>query len=101
MIERDQQILIGQLLAMRAQIDVSLVTLGVSLEDDTDDNGVIDAEDERAPVCPHPRTHRLDMTCFDGPEHWRCLDCGHDECAPDVPTMNTVSDSTTHTTTEE
>lgn len=97
MTERDEQILIGQLLAMRAQIDASLVTLGVPLEGDAFEDDATASAGEQASGCSHPREARLDMTCFGGPEHWRCLGCGHEEYAPDDADTST----TTLTTTQE
>ena len=67
--EHERELLVMQLLAARAQIDATLVALGVRVEDGSDVVG----ED-----CKHPPEKRVDHGVLGGPERWECTACGYE-----------------------
>lgn len=56
------EVLIHQLVSLRAQID-AMLTL---------------ATEEQESTCSHPKNKRLSLTTLGGPEHWICKECDYE-----------------------
>ena len=61
----DKQVLMYQLLSLRAAVDAALALLSAE-------------EPEQSKGCQHPEERRVDMSTM-GHRKWRCRDCGHEE----------------------
>lgn len=61
----NREIIITQLLALRAQCDASLAVLGVAM-----------VEGQEAVACEHPLDKRKIVSAMGEPERWQCQVCG-------------------------
>lgn len=64
----DRQVLIYQLISLRATVDAMLAVLTGT-----------EPEPEVPPGCQHPEERRQNMAVMGKPNRWRCRDCGHVE----------------------
>lgn len=70
--------LVAQLLAARAQIDATLATLGVAVEEGEE---VAEGEAKEG-GCPHPPSAIQDLTTFDGGQKYLCTQCDAESNKP-------------------